>query len=365
MKFDTNDGLSQGDYRAEVDAFDADEWASIISGFDDATVYQCAQHAEVRAGLTNSSRLALRHGNRIVGAAQIKIKMIPALRAGVADVYCGPLWRIGGERPDPEIFRQMIRALRQEYVATRNLFLRIRSNEFGQVVPVLDALLKEEGFSQTSVFRNPGTFLIDLSPSLEELRMGFSKGSRKNLRRAERRGMTVSTGCDRDAFDKFALLYEEMFVRKVTVAREDIESFWRIHERLPDDLKLRFEICEADGEPVSASVWSKVGERAIGLFRANGFRAMELGSSYLLSWHLIQAMKAAGARYYDLGNSRSPGNAGFKARTGAKAVSYLPPHYAGNSLAGKLCGLWGERISHRKTRLKIALGRLKRRVTSS
>ena len=105
-----------------------------------------------------------------------------------------------------------------------------------------------------------------------------------------------------------------------------------------------------------------MGDRGVCLFRANGYAAMKLGSSYLLYWYFINELKARGFRYYDLGNATSPNLAGFKKRLGGKHVDYLPPFAAGDSVLGKVCGNWGQQAIQKSNKAKSAILRKGRQL---
>ncbi|MEM9016531.1 MAG: GNAT family N-acetyltransferase [Verrucomicrobiota bacterium] len=308
------------------------------------------------------SHIRVNRDGELIGAAQVKIKNLPGGKGGIADVLNGPLWRKKGTSVDVEVFRELVREIRQEYAVRRGLFVRIRSTETGANRDELRDILAEEGYGPTSAFRPAGPYLLDLSPSLEEIRKNFARRWRRSLNQSEKVGMNVRWSQDQKDFDSFRRLYDEMFVRKKCRPRESVERYWRMHEQFSDDLKFHFLISELDGEPVSINVCSHIGEAGLVLFRANGFKAMETRSSFLLCWHMIQRLKEEGFRYYDCGNARAPSLITYKEGLGAKRVDYPQPHVTGDELIGRVCGTLGQRAQELTHEVKGAIADLGCRV---
>lgn len=50
---------------------------------------------------------------------------MPIVKAGIAYIPCGPIWHRHGEEINYDTLRQLLTALRQEYVLNRKLLLRI------------------------------------------------------------------------------------------------------------------------------------------------------------------------------------------------------------------------------------------------
>ena len=137
--------LSRG-YSAEVDAVEEADWYRLLERFDDANIYQTWAYALVRSGRQNISHLVLKHEARIVAIAQCRIEKLPGIGAGIAYVLWGPVWQSSGARLEAEVFRQAIRALRQEYAGRRGLFVRIYPALFEDESAELLSILEEEGF---------------------------------------------------------------------------------------------------------------------------------------------------------------------------------------------------------------------------
>ena len=89
-----------------------------------------------------------------------------------------------------------LRALRNEYVCKRGLFLRIYPLAFaGSEGPPPD-LLAEEHFVQAPDESPQQTILLNLETSLDEIRKGFHPKWRNCLSHAERNSLLVTQGTD-------------------------------------------------------------------------------------------------------------------------------------------------------------------------
>src|SRR5580765_3461321 len=160
--------LGQG-YTVEVDACDDGTWSRILEEFDDASIYQTWSYAAVIAGRRKTSHLILRKNGDIVAIAQARIAKLPFINAGIAYIHWGPLWRRRATGMDVDIFRQVLRALRNEFAYRRGLVLRVFPILFDNDPPILSEILTEEGFSSVGSIARGRTILMDLNPTLDEL----------------------------------------------------------------------------------------------------------------------------------------------------------------------------------------------------
>src|SRR6266480_41117 len=113
---------------AEVDAVGEADWHNLSSDFADSSIYQTWPYGIARSGRTRISHLVVRRGPDVVAAAQARLTLIPYLNLGMAYVFWGPLWRRRNGQADPEVFRQAVRALKDEYVGGRKMVVRIIPN---------------------------------------------------------------------------------------------------------------------------------------------------------------------------------------------------------------------------------------------
>ncbi len=159
------------------------------------------------------------------------------------------------------------------------------------------------------------TFVLDLTPPLDELRKGLDQKWRNQLNRAEKNGLTITEGHEMDLFSQFVDLYTEMWQRKKFKEGVDINEFARIQRALPASKRMKVLICSSENKPVAGCVCSSVGLSGNYLLGATSDEGLRTKGSYLLQWRIIMWLKQLGCLYYDLGEidpDRNPGVYHFK-----------------------------------------------------
>lgn len=306
--------LGQG-YTVEVDTCDDGTWSQILEEFDDASIYQTWSYAAVIAGRRKTSHLILRKNGDIVAIAQARIAKLPFINAGIAYIHWGPLWRRRATEMDVDIFRQVLRALRNEFAYKRGLVLRVFPILFDNDPASLSEILTEEGFSPVSSVARGRTILMDLSPTLEELRGGMGSHTKRELKTAGRGGLEVIEGTGEELLETFIGIYTEMVSRKNFVEPNDINQFKLIQSQLPEKYKMRITLCKSGQELCAGLVYSAVGNTAIYLFGATSNAGMRSRGSYLLQWKAVEDLKQKGVAIYNLNGinpTTNPGTYRFK-----------------------------------------------------
>jgi lipid II:glycine glycyltransferase (peptidoglycan interpeptide bridge formation enzyme) len=167
---------------------------------------------------------------------------------------------------------------------------------------MMDNALLQAGFAKHT--KHPAgakTFILDLTPSLDVLRAQFDKTWRSSLSKAERSNLQVTCGTQDHDYETFAALYAGMLQRKNFTPGVDYTEFAKIQTQLPENQKMQVLICMQDNIPINAAVISAMGNTAIYIMGATDNQYVGANGSYLLQWHILQWLKQAGVRYYDLG----------------------------------------------------------------
>jgi len=303
--------LQEG-YVSSVTRLSRQEWDRVVAGFSDLTIYQTWAYGAVRWGEKNLLHFLLERHGEVVAAAQVRVVKAPVLGVGVAYVRYGPLWRRRAGEEDLEVFRQALRAMRGEFVRARGLVLRINLNlttadEPTQYIEVL----RQEGYRRARFVLPQRTLLLDLSPSVEELRSNLHQKWRNHLNQAERRsGVTVMAGTDLEYFRQFAAVYRAMVSAKRFAVFTAVEEFMAMQELLPDEQKQLIVLGCINGRTVAGAVFSVTGAKAIGLLAASDEQGRITRASYAVYWHALSLLKARGCRWYDLGGIDPVTNSG-------------------------------------------------------
>lgn len=309
--------MSDLSYQIEVDRATPVEWSEMLDLFRDANLYQTWSYGRVRWGEKNLSHLVLRRNGKVVAMGQLRIVRPTRFKFGMAYLRWGPLCQLREEPIDPEVTTCIARALKEEYVGRRGLLLRILPNAF--IDSPRAALFQSvfHGFTvePASPLNAYRTFILDLSPPLEELRKKLDGKWRNKLNQSEKKGLRVVVGNGADEYRTFCRMYYEMRRRKTFESAVDVEEFRRIQQDLPESHRMQILICEQGGVPVSGMVSSAMGDTAIYLLGATSDNGLNSKSAYFLQWTAIQWLKERGFRWYDLGGinpEQNPGVYSFK-----------------------------------------------------
>lgn len=317
-------------WQVEVDCATAAEWSQMLDLFDDANIYQTWSYGSVRWGAKNLSHLVLKRNDEVVGMAQLRIVRPARLNFGIAYLRWGPLCHRKGRNPDAEVGTNMARVLHQEYVNKRRLLLQILPNAFdgsprGALFQSAFSGFKQEPRTSANLYR---TFILDLTPSLDQLRKNLDAKWRNKLTQSEKKGLKVVAGDGVNEYRTFCQMYNQMWKRKAFETTVDVEEFGRIQEDLPEVHRMHILICEQDGIPVSGVVASAMGDSAIYLLGATSDDGLNAKGAYLLQWRMIQWLKENGFRWYDLGGidpESNPGVYSFKRGFSGIDVCQLTP----------------------------------------
>lgn len=283
--------------------------------------------------------------------AQLRIVRPTRFKFGMAYLRWGPLCERRGRPLDPEGARSMARALEEEYVGKRKLFLCVLPNAFvgsprAAVIESAFCRFTREPLVADNTYR---TFILDLAPALEELRKGLDKKWRNLLTSSEKKGLRVVAGSGSDEYRTFCLIYNQMRMRKMFETTVDIKEFGRIQQELAESHRMRILICEEGGVPVAGLVASAMGDTAIYLLGATSDNGLNSRGAYLLQWALIKWLKENGFKWYDLGGidpERNPGVYHFKRGLSGSDVSQINPLVASGSVVSSATVRAGLALRH-------------------
>ena len=329
--------MNRFDFEVHVDTVTEPEWSELLDHFEDANIYQTWSYGSIRWREKNLSHLLLKQAGEVVAMAQLRIVRPKNFRMGIAYLRWGPICQARKADLDQNIVRAMADALREEYVAKRGLYLEILPNAFsssprGEVFQSAFAGFNREiGVSRG----NYRTFLLDLQPSIDGLRKKLDKKWRNQLNAAERNDLQITVGESVNEYDVFCKLYDQMWEKKRFETTVSTTEFRRIQEQLPANQRMKILISHSKGEPVGGLIYSSMGDSAIYMLGATNDTGRSLKAAYLMQWSVIQSVKNAGVRYYDLGGinpETNPGVYHFKAGMSGADVSHMSPLVACDSI---------------------------------
>ena len=315
------------EYRIEVDQIEEEEWSQQMMCFLDASIYQTWAYGAVRWRESNLSHLVLRQNGRVAAMVQLRIVKVPGL--GIAYARWGPLWRRQEHDADSGILRQMLEAMRAEYVLKRKLVLRVLPNEIKGQAGDIEGIYQAAGYKWCKASYR--TILLHLSPPMETLKEQLTSRWRRQLNIAARKGLHIVAGEADRLFAVFERLHQEMVGRKKHLPGMNPAEFRRMQQRLPLCQKMRVLVCEHGGEPVAAIICSLIAKTGIYLLGATGDNGLDLRGSYLLHWKMMEELQALGAEYYDLNGYNpevNPGTATFKEGFNGEETDFIGQYEA-------------------------------------
>lgn len=291
--------LAEG-YSYGISTTSEDSWNQLVRGFDDGTIFQTWAYAATVEGRHNITPLWLKKDSEVIAIALVRFRRLPVLGLGLAYVHRGPMWRRAGTEVNVEHFRQVLRALRNEFVCKQGLTLRLNPALFDDDPMGLAAIIAQEGFLPIRQNAHSRTILMDLTPSLEELRNDMAAHWKRGLKAAEKNNLEIVEGTDDELFESFIGIYAEMLERKKFASDADVHQFRLIQSQLPEALKLGVLLCKSAGVLCAGVIYTRIGDSAYFLLGATSNSGIKSNGSYLLQWKVVEGLKRQGATVYNL-----------------------------------------------------------------
>jgi lipid II:glycine glycyltransferase (peptidoglycan interpeptide bridge formation enzyme) len=294
-----------------VERLERGRYVALASEFADHNYRQTWEFGRLAAerGGATFQAVAVRDGAGTIAVALVRIRRLPFL-GGIAYVSGGPLTRTDAAF-DATTLVDAVAALREEYVESRGLVLRV-APPVGPAAWNRDAetALARAGFVRARAAAAYRTMIVPLTRSVGEVRRRLRPKWRNCLNRAERQGLVVRAASGPEALDSFIALYEEFAARKGFDANLGPDFFARVQRGLPDVERMLVLTAERDGTTIAGHVSSALGDTVVYLLGATSPEALTCNAAYLLHWRAIETAVERGRRWYDLGGVDPERNAG-------------------------------------------------------
>lgn len=268
-------------------------------------------------------------GDEAAGYASVRVKKIPFIGGGLAYCYEGPATARAGSDFDPALWPACLALLADEY-AERGKIFRVCA-PFGLGGNKEDAdCYRHLGFHPSK--QDPGrTILIDLAPSLDDLRAKLKGKWRTDLNRADRSGLEMRRTTDPDAYVAVQGLLDQLSEKKGFAVKQDVEFFAAAarhtapERRTTPDARNNIvaHLVYADDTLVGGHIGSYTTGRALYLLGAITPAGRDLRASFALQWAAIEYARSRGIATYDLGGIDTQANPDvyrFKSRMGGEEV---------------------------------------------
>lgn len=195
--------------------------------------------------------------------------------------------------------------------------------------------LKEEmesiGFVPGRSLFTPFNFVLDVTPSIEELSAAFKQKTRYNIKVAEKRGVTVEIDNSEAAFERYLQLTEETTKRQGFYAhsREYHKKMWSVLH--PAGIA-HLLVAKYNGEIITTWVLFKFNDTLYYPYGASTREHREVMANNLVMFTAIKLAKEWGLKYLDMWGALGPepdssdpwfGFHTFKSGYGARHVEYI------------------------------------------
>ena len=247
------------------------------------------------------------------GGLQVTIHSIPHTPWNVG--YCPK-----GELPTKEQVRILAKIAREN----KCIFIKLEPMVEGKWEPL-------KGFVAGRPLFTKYNFVLDVTPSEEELLAKFKQKTRYNIKVAEKRGVTVEIDNSEEAFEKYLELTEETTKRQGFYAHsaEYHRKMWSVLH--PAGIA-HLLVAKFNGEIITTWVLFKFGDTLYYPYGASTREHREVMANNLVMWEAIKLAKEWGLKYLDMWGALGPnrdtndpwyGFHTFKSGYGARHVEYV------------------------------------------
>lgn len=289
--------------RMEIKQVGQKEWHEITCQFEDLSLIQLWEYAEVKArvGPWKVARHLFWKGNEIVGAAQGLIRTIPFLNKGLVWMNRAPLWRKIGEKKNPVLFEEMLKELRKYWVDKKKMYLRIAP-------PLLDnegnkSILKKATFSLCNPSFKWTSARINLTKTEQELRKGLKQKWRNCLNKAEHLGLSFEFGTSRKLMEELVFDYKKLLQNRKFKATISPDLINMLQNLLPDEKKMWIFTGKHNSERLGSILIACYGNTCGYLIGAVNDVGKKHNAGQFLLWQAICQMKKMGYKSFDVGGA--------------------------------------------------------------
>ncbi|HEX8075091.1 MAG TPA: GNAT family N-acetyltransferase [Thermoleophilaceae bacterium] len=186
------------------------------------------------------------------------------------------------------------------------------------------------------------TWILDLDGDPDELRAGWKKTSNslfRNLRKADRAGVTVREGRQDGDLRAFYALYLATMRRRCSLPRP-YRQLAEARRLLQPGGTFRLFLAEHEGDVVAGGVFHSFGGTLDLLYNGSDDSRLDLRPNHALYWHAIRWAAENGHRHLDFGHAKPESSlARFKAQWSAReAPEYRYDYVPGRAPGGEAGG---------------------------
>jgi peptidoglycan pentaglycine glycine transferase (the first glycine) len=323
---------------------DKEQWDEIITHFGQSSILQTWEWGQIKAQFgwkPDYYEKKDAYGNPEAAALILaREQRLSKFGPGIKILYSphGPLLDWNNFELVKETFENLIKYARDQkasYIKVDPQLTIINgiesdNSKYPKNISKIKDYLEKSGwkFSKQQIqFKN--TFLIDLTPSEEVLLQKMKQKTRYNIRLAQKSGVRIRQGSDKD-LDLIYKMYAETSLRDKFIIRPK-EYYFQLWEKfLAADMATPL-IAEIEGKPIAALFLFYFDQKSYYLYGMSRDIHREKMPNYLLQWEAIKLGKSLNCRKYDMWGApdvfepsdRMWGVYKFKEGLGAKIIQTL------------------------------------------
>ena len=280
--------------------YNANIWNDSLKNFIDANIYQTWDYSRIVNSEKKVSHIAIYKNDYLICLAQVRIRKLPFIPAGIAYVFRGPLWIRSGKSPNYDLLSEIFKLLKSEFAIKRKLLLRIRPFIFINNLQK-DTINNDSSFIRCKTMTPYRSILLEIDKELTEIKSSFRRTWRQELNKAEKNNIRVVSGNDNELFDIFLFIYHQMHERKKFLERVNVERLHKLNQGLDPEFKFQIFVAYHENVPIASLIISSVGETGIAVSGGTNDLGAKFNAAYLLQWEAIKWLKLKGCIKYDLG----------------------------------------------------------------
>lgn len=165
-------------------------------------------------------------------------------------------------------------------------------------------ILKKCGFRQNDTgmdfegVQPKFVFRLDIKPSEIKLMENMHSKTRYNIRLADRKGVSIREGLDKEDLRSFYTILRETAERDEFLVR-GYEYFEEIWDQMVEKGLAKIFLAEYEGQVISATLALILGDKAWYLYGASSNKHRNVMPNYLIQWEMIRWAKEQGCTLYD------------------------------------------------------------------
>lgn len=268
-----------------------EEWKSFFNKYSPQSFFQSWEWGEVEKKHGKKVwRLGCFDDKKILGITQV-IK-VAAKRGNFLHVRHGPIFIDNSSYAVAIFCLNWLKKLAKDENCS---FIRISP----LISPTESHLWKGIGFRPAPIHNMDAevTSVIDLSLSEEELLKNMRKTTRNLVRKAEKIGVNIISGIDKERLNQFLKLFKEAAEHEHFISNRGVEKELEIFLK---ENKAKIYLATFQEQILAGAIVIYNGHQAIYRYGATNYIVRHIPGSYLLQWQIVRDAKRRGLKFYNL-----------------------------------------------------------------